>query len=165
MPGLKRVLATLAISSAVLWLGLAPALAAPNPNSGRVLLSPGSDLTGPFCGTATGDILAHVAVDREYVKVFISADGTERDMVEGYQQDQFTVVATGKTVFVNASGPGTITFHPDGTIDFVLQGHTVWLNPPDGGLWLLHGLVHWDLTTGMPATTSGTITDICALLR
>jgi hypothetical protein len=160
MLGFKRLLVALALSSAFACLGSAPALAAGNP--GRQP-SPAPDMTGSWCGDAVGPILEHAIVNREYLKVYVSADGTERDMVEGFLDTQLTVLATGKTLLVNSSGPGSITFSGD-SVTFVTQGHTLWSNdgPLMTGIWLFTGLVTWDT---YPPTVHGSTTDICAELR
>jgi hypothetical protein len=51
-------------------------LAAGNP--GREFLPAPPDIVGPFCGDAVGDIVAHVAVQREYIKTFTSSNGVVR---------------------------------------------------------------------------------------
>ncbi len=163
MLGSKRLLASLAVLSVLFWLGTTSALAAGNPDR-QPLPSP-PDVIGPFCGTAIGDIVAHVAVQREYIKTFSSSNGVTRYGIEGYQLDTFTVVATGKSVSVNASGPASITDYPDGTEIFVLLGHTIYVNPPTGGIFLYTGRVTVDTTTGQIASHIGGTKDICALLH
>jgi hypothetical protein len=137
-------------------------LAAGNP--GREPLPAPPDVVGSFCGDPVGDIVAHVAVQRQYIKTFTSNNGVVRYGIEGYQLDTFTVVATGKRVSVNASGPATITDYPDGTETFVLMGHTVYVNPPGGGIFLYTGKLVFDTTTGQIISFSGGVKDICALL-
>ena len=73
MLGFKRLLASLAVLSVLFWLGTTSALAAGNPDR-QPLPSP-PDVIGPFCGTAIGDIVAHVAVQREYIKTLSSSKG------------------------------------------------------------------------------------------
>lgn len=162
MLGFKRLVGVLALSSALVWLGGAAAQAAGNPD--RQVLPPPPDLTFPFCGAATGDILAHVSIDREYIKTYTLSGNVIHYKVEGYQQDQFTVLATGKQLFVNASGPGDIWIYPDRVVQ-ILQGHTLYGAPPDGGLFLYTGLVDVDTTTGTIAGNNGHVIDLCPSLR
>jgi hypothetical protein len=163
MPGFRRLFAAIAISSAVLWLGAGAAEAAGNP--GRTVLPAPPDLTGPFCGAALGDVLAHVSIDREYIKTYTNSAGVIRLQVEGFQQDVFTVLRTGKTISINASGPAVITIYPSGAMTEVLQGRTAYLVAPPGvGLFLITGLAVFDTSTGSLLSSTGNTTDLCSLL-
>lgn len=159
----RRAPIVVVLSAIAISVTSAGVVAAGNP--GREFLPAPPDITGPFCGDAIGDIVAHVAVQREYIKTFTSNNGVVRYGIEGYQLDTFTVVATGKSVSVNASGPATITDYPNGTETFVLLGHTVYVNPPSGGIFLYTGPVIIDTTTGQIASHRGGVKDICLLLR
>jgi len=158
----KRFAAALASALATLVVTVPAAFASGNPD--RQLLPAPPDITAPFCGPTVGDILGHVAVDREYIKTYVEADGVIRQMVEGYQQDVFTVLATGRSVSFNASGPGILTFYPNGDAVFVFEGHTLFGDPVHGGLVVYTGLVDIDTTTGTVASNKGGATDLCAEL-
>jgi hypothetical protein len=162
MHGPIRLAAIAGLSSALLCVGSIGALAAGNP--GRQPLPTPPDVTGPFCGATLGDIVAHVAVQREYIKTFTTSNGVVRYGIEGYQQDVFTVVGTLKSITVNASGPATITDYPDGTETFVLLGRTIYVNPPSGGIFMYTGRTVVDTTTGQIAKHIGGTKDICAAL-
>ena len=161
MLGLRRVLAVLGVLSALVWVGSAAANAAGNP--GRQPLPTPPDVVGPLCGEAMGTIVAHVSVDRQYIKTFTAKDGTVKYQVNGFAA--VTVSGNGKTVTVNASGPGSITLYSDGNVAFVLEGHTIYLAPPSGGVWVYTGLVLFDANTGTVISHNGHTTDVCALLK
>ena len=163
MLGWRRPLIVLAASSIFLWLGATPVLGAGNPDRQPAGTPP--DVVAPLCGAALGDVLAHISINRQFQKTYVSADGTVRLTFQGYVEGVFTAVATGKSVTVNGSGPATLVFFPNGDSLFVLEGHTLVLNPPDQGIFLYTGLVHYDLATGTVSSFTGHRTDICALLR
>jgi hypothetical protein len=158
----KRVLFALAASISMTGLVTASAVAGGNPD--RQPLPTPPDIVAPFCGPAMGDILGHVAVNREYIKTYESSDGAVRQMIEGYQEDVFTVLATGKTATINASGPAVLTFYPNGDVVFVLEGRTLFGDPVRGGLFLYTGLVAIDTSTGTVASHEGDVIDLCAVL-
>jgi hypothetical protein len=120
-------------------------------------------VVGPLCGVAMGTIVAHISVDREYIKTYTFSNGTTKYEVNGTQTD--TVTGNGKTVTINASGPGSITILADGTVVQVLQGHTIYFNTPDKGIFLFDGLAVVDTSNGTIASHNGHVTDVCALLR
>ncbi len=76
-----------------------------------------------------------------------------------------TITGNGKTITINASGPGSITIFPDGNVVEVLEGHTIYFNTPDKGIFLFDGLVVVDTSSGTIASHNGHVTDVCALLR
>ena len=157
-----RLVAAAGLGLTGVWLGAAAVLAAGNPDRQPSPTPP--DITAQFCGPGLGDITGHVTVNREYVKTFVDRDGVVRQMIEGYQQDVFTVIATGKSISFNASGPAVLTFYPNGDIVFVLLGRTLFGDPVNGSLVLYTGLVNFDPTTGTVASHEGGATDLCTLL-
>ena len=155
---------SLAATVVALVLGLSASVgASASGNPDRQLFPPPPDLVGPLCGAAMGTIIAHVSVDREYIKTYVSSNGTTKYEVNGTQID--TITGNGKTVTINASGPGSITIFPDGKVVQVLQGHTSYFNTPDKGIFLFDGLVVVDTSNGTIAGHNGHVTDVCALLR
>jgi len=131
-------------------------------NPGRQFLPPPPDVVGPVCGQAMGTIVGHVTIDREYIKTYTFSNGVTKLEVNGTQID--TITGNGKTVTINTSGPGSITFFPNGNVVEVLQGHTLYFNLPDKGIFLFDGLVVVDTANGTIASHDGHVTDVCALL-
>jgi len=161
MPVLSK---TSAAALVALVFGLSAAVSASaSGNPGRVPLPPPPDVVGPVCGQAMGTIVAHISVDREYIKTYTFSNGTTKYEVNGTQTD--TITGNGKTITINASGPGSITFFPDGNVVEVLEGHTIYFNTPDKGIFLFDGLVVVDTSNGTIASHNGHVTDVCALLR
>jgi len=164
MGWLRRAPIVVLLSALVVSMTSAGVLAAGNPE--RQPFGTPPDVVGPFCGAAVGDILGHVAIQGEYIKTFTSSNGVIRLGVEGYQLDTFTVIATRKTISVNASGPGVITIYPNGTETLQLRGHTVFVAiPPAEALLLYTGNVVADLSNGTIASNTGGVKDLCPLLR
>ncbi|MFY9587004.1 MAG: hypothetical protein WAT66_06060, partial [Actinomycetota bacterium] len=88
--------------------------------------SPAEDSTIPSefaCGT--GDVQIHIDQNNEYATTRTDRDGVERTHVSGVLKSTWTNVATGKSVSLNVSGPGTLTFDGD-TLDLVGSGN--WVN-------------------------------------
>jgi hypothetical protein len=46
-------------------------------------------------------------------------------LVTGYVVQRFTNVGTGKSMSANVSGPGTIVFHPDGSVTISAEGPSI----------------------------------------
>ena len=159
MLGSKRLLASLAVLSALFWLGATSAAAGGNPGRTPV---PVGDLTGTFCGDAIGPVLLHVALNKEYVKTYTLSDGTVKQKVNG----RFIVAVTGnqRTVTLNAGGPGDVYFRPDGSVLVSGNGRVFFIGVNGEGLWLYNGNVLTDATTGLVISRTGHATDVCALL-
>ena len=157
MPGLKRVLAALAISSALVWVTSTAALAAGNP--GRQPL-PGPDQVG-FC-PAFGWVTEHAVLDREYYKTYTLADGTIKFLVEGSLTIELT--GNGRTVTVNAGGPGAEYVRPDGSVTVLGNGRVLFTGVHGEGIWLYNGKIVVDGNTGLIISRTGHATDVCAML-
>ena len=152
------------LSALAVSMTSAGVLAAGNPD--RQPFGTPPDVVGPFCGASVGDIIGHVAIQREYIKTFTSSNGVTRYMVEGCQQDSFTVVATGKSISVNASGPGVITDYPNGTETLQLFGYTIFVAiPPAEALLLYTGNVVANTSNGTITSHKGGVKDLCLQLR
>ena len=82
MLGWRRPLIVLAASSIFLWLGATPVLGAGNPDRQPAGTPP--DVVAPLCGAALGDVLAHISINRQFQKTYVSADGTVRLTFQGY---------------------------------------------------------------------------------
>jgi hypothetical protein len=101
-----------------------------------------------FCGFQIG---VSFPVDKEYFKVLKAADGSMTLLITGALTLTNTNLNTGKTITANISGPGTVTFFPDGSITTEETGRAVYaLVPADAQRF---GLPPIGLTAG-PLTTS-----------
>jgi hypothetical protein len=171
---MRRILAvTVALSITTIAPALAgagPALANNDPH--RVFL-PGAplDLPAGFCSFPTHyDVVA----DKEYGKFTTLADGTVVLHETGSFKVRATNVDSGASVLLNASGPGTITFPPDGTTHVAGNGHWLITNlaadaAPFGlpGVMLTSGVLHETLDASFTPTAlsvTGHVTDVCAAL-
>src|SRR5260370_9061717 len=87
-----------------------PAVANSDPHRSFAAVTP-FDLPAAFCGFAV-----HFAfpVDKEYSTIAITADGSTVIKITGSLFVRLTNNATGNSITVNASGPGTVTIAPDG---------------------------------------------------
>lgn len=162
MPGFKRLVALLAISSAAVWLAATPAQGAGNPDRQAFPTPP--DVSGPFCGPAVGIVLAHVEINRAFIKTFTARDGgVIRLEVNGFSSARIT--ANGKTMTFNSSGPGTITFGTNDSVSIAGRGHSFAIDPygPNTGIIDFTGLITVDGTTGIVTSSTGHQTDVCAL--
>lgn len=159
----RRALIVVVLSAAALSATAAGGLAAGNP--GRQPLPTPPDVVGPLCGPTIGTVVAHISVNREYIKTFTNTNGTLRFKINGYAQS--TVTANGKTLAFNTSGPATITVNPDGTtLNIISEGHSFVIGPtgPNTGIIVVTGRITVDLATGNIIVLSGHVTDVCALL-
>ena len=169
----RTFVAIVALSLTAVALGIVgagPSVANNDPH--RVFL-PGAplDLPAGFCSFPTHyDVVAN----NEYGKFTTLADGTVRLHETGTLKVRVTNVDTDASVLLNASGPGTVTFHPDGTTTVVGNGHWLITNlaadaSPFGlpGVMLTSGVLNETLSpTGTPTALSvtGHVTDVCAEL-
>lgn len=156
--------------SALGAISAAPAGANNDPH--RVFLPAGPvDLPAGYCDFPTHyDILAN----KEYGKITELPDGTTVIHETGTFKVSATDVSTGATIPLNASGPGTITIYPDGSVTYDGTGH-----------WLVFNLAADAAEFGLPAvmltsgrfqetidpsgsvtalSVTGQVTDVCAAL-
>jgi len=147
-----------------------PALANNDPH--RVFLPAGPvDLPVGFCSFPTH---LDVVANKEYGKITTSPDGTTIIEETGTLKLRATNVTTGKTVSLVASGPGTITLYPDGSVTVDGTGHWLIFNLAAAagsfgfpGVMLTSGQIHETLDpTGAPTAMSvtGRETDECVAL-
>lgn len=157
--GPKCVSKAVALAIAAVCLASASVLAAGNPN--RQLIPPVPD---EYVHCPSGIVaLVHNTVEKEYIKTFTQKDGTLRYEINGRLVVE--VSGNGKTLTINASGPGTITVRPDGSTTIVLKGRTLSIPLAANAIWLYTGLVVFDPVTDAVVSHSGTVTDVCALLN
>lgn len=106
-----RVASLVATTATAVLIVCAPASANSDPHRIFLPATP-FDLPASFCGFPV-----HIAypVDKEYATVSTEPDGSTVYVITGSLFATVTNLDTGKSVTVNASGPGTDTFSPDGT--------------------------------------------------
>jgi len=121
------------------------------------------DIVVDVCVPSIGPVLARITVNREYTKTFTEADGTIKFDINGASFGTFTRLSNGAVISVNASGPATLTFQPNGVVTFVSRGLLVAINST--GIWQYAGNTLLDPATGLALSHSGRVTDICKLLR
>jgi hypothetical protein len=106
---------TVAVSA--LLAGALPAAANNDPH--RVFLpAPSGDLVG-YCAFP---VHVDFPLNKEYGTITTAPDGTTTIVLTGALFITFTNETTGKAVTVNASGPGTDIFSPDGTLTADVRG-------------------------------------------
>jgi hypothetical protein len=125
-----------------------------------------------FCGFA----VEVVPTTNEFIKLLKTPDGSVIELLTGSAFASLTNLATGKTITENVSGPGTVTFFPDGSVTTAAKGLNgpVVLAPADAARF---GLPIVSVTAGALTTSvaaDGTITsvslqghvlvDVCAAL-
>ena len=147
-----------------------PALANNDPH--RVFLPAGPvDLPVGFCRFPTH---YEVVANKEYGKITTLSDGTLIIRETGALKLRATNVRSGKSVLLNASGPGTITIYPDGSLTIDGTGHWLLFNlAADAASFglpaviLTSGHVHQALdpaATPIALSVTGHVTDVCAAL-
>jgi hypothetical protein len=149
----------------------APALAGRGPkwqfNAGQPFTVPAD-----FCGFQIG---VTFPVDKEYFKVLKAADESMTLLVTGSLTLTNTNLSTGKTITANISGPGKITFLPDGSVITEETGRAIYaLVPADAQRFGMPpiGLTAGPLTTSVDADGNLTsfslqghvLVDVCAAL-
>jgi hypothetical protein len=160
-----------ALAATALISGTGTASAAGDP---RIPVPNGpSEIPSQACGFAVLDV--PVASDEYVVKQTTNADGSVTLRVTGRLFVQLTNETTGASITVNASGPGSATFYPDGSIAYDIQGPLLdWFTPDAQSRFELPGLGlfsgHTTATTDPSGTltswsTHGQVTDLCAALQ
>jgi len=167
MGRLPRALAAVGLLVVGVWLSAASVEA--DSHQGTPIPPPDS-VQGNFCGDSLG--LISVSIDtasfNATMKVFTSSDGTVRVLFTGHQRT--LVQGNGKTLTFDSSGPGRLTFYPDGGVTLTGTGHTFYIGPPgtpQPGIFLYSGAVTVEFTSPTNAIISsytGSQRDICAEL-
>lgn len=132
--------------------------------------SPVEDSTIPSvsaCGT--GDVQIHIDQNNEYATTRTDRDGIERTHVSGALKVTYTNVVTSKSVSMNVSGPGTLTFDGD-TLDIVGSGNAVWYwfdNLPNQILYTtggVHAIIDFANNTLTFVSRPARVENICSQL-
>jgi hypothetical protein len=78
-------------------------------------------------GLACGfEVASQTVTNNEFTTTFpAETNGDVVQLVTGSVAQRFTNVATGKTLSATLSGPGTIVFHPDGSVTARAEGPSV----------------------------------------
>jgi hypothetical protein len=155
---IKRVSEALAFALAAVCLASVSVLAAGNPDRQLIPHVPDEYVQCPSGIVA----LVQNTIENEYIKTFSQQDGTLRYEINGHLVVQ--VSGNGKTLTINASGPGTIIVR-GGMTTIALQGRTLSIPMAANAIRLYTGLVVFDPVTGTVVSHNGTVTDVCALLN
>jgi hypothetical protein len=154
---LRSASKSLVLALAAVCLASVSVLAGGNP--GRELIPPVED---EYVTCPSGIVaLVHNTIEKEYIKTFTQKDGTLRYAINGRLVVEVT--GNGKTLTLNASGPGTITVGPDGSVSLVFEGVTLSIPRSADAIWLYSGRLVFD--HGVVVSHSGSVTDVCALLN
>jgi hypothetical protein len=107
---MRRLVVVLTATTLVLLIGTSSAVANSDPHRFPLPSAP-FDLDTSYC-----PFPVHVAfpVDHGYASVTASSDGSTVYRVTGSLFARITNLTSGRSIVVNASGPGIFTFRPDG---------------------------------------------------
>jgi len=76
-----------------------------------------------FHGLCSFDVLAVALSNNEYTTTFVNQDGViVKQIITGSLVVNFTNMSTGKSTTQNISGPGKVTFNPDGSVTIDIMG-------------------------------------------
>jgi len=164
MGRLPRALAAVGLLVVGVWLSAASVNA--DSHQGAPIPPP-DPVQGAFCA---GLVLITISADpgswNATMKVFTARDGTQTLLFTGHQTA--TVQGNGKSLTFDTSGPGRITFYPDGTTTFEGTGHLLYIGPPgtpQPGIFLYSGtnvIAFTSPTNAIVASYTGSKRDICA---
>jgi hypothetical protein len=86
-------------------------------------------LPATYCGF---EVLVAAPVDKEYIKILKTADGSMTFLVTGSFVVSYTNLETGETIIKNLSGPSKATALPDGSVTVKFEGDSgIFLMPAD----------------------------------
>ncbi len=121
------------------------------------------DTTYQTCGSQIVQTFEKISTR---VTVWILDDGTEVDHLQGDAKVTWTNPDSGKSVTLNLSGPGHITFYPDGSIVARWSGQNI--PALDGTVWNTQGRIAYTIDKyGIFAfdKITGHAVDVCAALQ
>jgi hypothetical protein len=116
----------LVVLATVLLIG--PTSASANNDPHRFFFASGPvDIPADVCGFP---MHFDVVTNKEYASLTVTADGTSIIKVTGSFVVTFTNSTTGKSITLNASGPGTFTFPANSSLQIVdASGLSFWVGP------------------------------------
>lgn len=133
---------------------------------------PGTSTAGTD-GVCAFPVLVSYSGVRQHVRSSTLPDGTIVSQIEGSASITVTNDVSGKTLTYNASGPGTVTVHPDGSFSFIAHGTNLfWTTvgnsaPGVPQLEFATGLISVSVASSgrtLSHSLQGTSTDVCAAL-
>jgi hypothetical protein len=130
---------------------------------------------GPVSGTCPDfNVTATFTNWNVYSTTETLSDGTVIIQVAGPETGTITNDSTGKTLPVDATGPGTTTIHPDGSVTVVSEGSSLYTPPlaltekfGTPGVFVSHGLATYEVDASgdlVSFTHVGPLVDLCAAL-
>jgi len=168
-----------AVGSALAMLVYPAALSAADGKPTRVAIPDGAQSFDfpafPAAFSACGFELAGSPVsNNQYIKTYpADANGNVRERITGSLKEEFANAATGKSIVVNVSGPGTLVMHPDHTADLTIEGSVPvsylypW-NPRGPATYIYTGRTVFSIdddgTLTLVSTTDKQPFDVCAAL-
>jgi hypothetical protein len=89
------------------------------------------------------EVTSQPLTNNEFTTTFpAEASGDVVQLVTGYVVQRFTNVATGKSLRATLSGPGTLVFHPDGSVSANADGPSVLIlfpgDIPSGSIFVIN---------------------------
>ncbi|HEV8192192.1 MAG TPA: hypothetical protein VGP82_12040 [Ktedonobacterales bacterium] len=151
-------------------LSSSPASANGKPTRAPRLLGSEEFPAGLACSFA---VASQTLTNNEFTTTFpAEANGDVVQLVTGYVVQRFTNLATGKSLSATLSGPGTIVFHPDGSVTASAEGPSVLIlfpgDIPSGpSLVINYGQYVVNITPSgqfIVQKRTGTQFDVCAAL-
>jgi hypothetical protein len=117
-----------------------------------------------FVGLCQFDVLAQAVVNREYTISFVNNDGLlVKQIVTGASVVTFTNLSNNASITLNISGPGKITYNPDGSATLDILGREFGFPGDTTGA----GRTVIEISpSGVPTLVSqvGNYTSLCSLL-
>ena len=115
---MRRLVAILSIS-VLLGVAAPPSASARGP---KWVFLPADPLTLP--ASCSFPVVVDFVTNKEFGKATENPDGSIDVRITGSLIAEATNTDTGESVVMNASGPGTLHFLPDGSLTVAAQGHT-----------------------------------------
>jgi hypothetical protein len=162
---MRRAL-TLAIALMAVTVAVAPVAASGKPTRELLAFPPGGFdfAAGDFCAFP---LHVEVVMSKEYAITFpADENGDVRQIITGMLIGSFTNADTGESIVLQASGPGHIVFHADGSTTFIFGGRSIPFQP--GQMLLTAGQIVQifapDGSSTLGPLSGHVLLDICAAL-
>jgi hypothetical protein len=168
-----KIFAALLVCGTAIVLSVLPSSLASA--SGKPSRAPRLHGSGDFpAGLACSfEVASQTLTNKEFTTTFpAEANGDVVQLVTGYLVQRFTNVGTGKSISANVSGPGTIVFHPDGSVTLSAEGPSILIlfpgDIPSGPSFVInYGKFVVNITPSeqfIVQKQTGTQFDVCAAL-